>query len=379
MGRFLLITYCLAGCSGFAQSSMGGAGAVSGYVYCADSNTPARMATVRVQSVDSLGGDLGTSKENGSGGAVTSTGFDGAFRVEALPPGDYVLLATLRGYLFPLATYTWGDLAVDRDTKNNAVRKRIEEALPRVSVVAGQTASVAIRLERGAEISGTVSFDDGAPAIGADIEVYRTSEDTRQWETVEQPMDSLLTQMSTDSRGRYRVPGLPPGKYLVAVRLPQHSGSDSGILGGNLRAGGAGFQGHFEIYFGDTLRQKLAGVVQLSSGQQRADVDIHIPQSKMRTISGTVTAASDGHPIKNTVFGLFYAGDDAPVLQAYGGDSSEFQIPFVLDGQYTLSVSASPEQNHQVEHKYETVKLPLDVDGDVRGIDVALPDAATPK
>lgn len=361
-----------------AQTVPGGTGAINGYVYCADTNTPARMATVRVQSVSSLGLDSGGPGEGSQDGVVTSTGMDGAFRVDRLTPGDYVVLATLRGYLFPLAEFTLDDLAVTHNSAADAVRRRVESVLPRISLGAGQTAWVTIRLERGAEISGVVSFDDGAPAIGAQIQIYRQSHTTRQWDAVELPLGVLWNQ-TTDGQGQYRIPGIPAGKYLVSTRFPSGGISGGSISGGALRLDWEGFMGQMQEYFGDTTRQKLATVVDLASGEHRSGVDIQIPLSKLRTLSGTVTAESDGHPLKNTILSIKYADDGSFLLRAHGTDDGKFTIPFVPPGEYVLSASAAPELSHQGMRKYKTATIPLTVDEDISGIEVELPDASTPK
>lgn len=377
--RSQLIVFCLTGCVAVAQTTPGGTGAINGYVYCADTNTPARMATVRVQSVTSLGLDSGRPGEGSLDGAVTLTGMDGSFRFDRLTPGDYVVLVTLRGYLFPLAELTLGDLAVTRKSAADAARKRVENVLPRVSLGAGQTAWVTIRLERGAEISGAVSFDDGAPVIGAQIQVYRQSYTTHQWDTVELPLGVFWNEMSTDGQGQYRVTGIPAGKYLVSMRFPSGGISGGSIFGGALRLDLEGFIGQLQEYFGDTPRQKLATVVDLASGEHRSGVDIQIPLSELRTVSGTVTAESDGHPLKNTILIIKYADDGSFLLRARGADDGTFKIPFVPRGEYVLTISAAPELSHQGTRSYNTATLPLTVDENISGIQVELPDASTSK
>lgn len=377
MASSQLIACLLTACHGVAQPAASASGAIAGYVYCADSNTPARMATVRVQSLDSLGLDANGPNQNPTNGAVTSTGLDGAFRVDGLAPGDYVVLASLRGYLFPLAEYTWRDLTVDRNTPADAARKRVERVLPRVSVDAGQTASVTVRLERGAEISGAVFFDDGSPVIGAQILIYRTSSDTHQWESIQQSSDFGWSQMLTDDHGQFRASGLPAGEYLASARLPASASSGSAILGAGLRIDWAGYAGQLQVYFGDTLRQKLAAVMDIASGERRSGVDIRIPLSKLRTLSGSVKAESDGHPLKNTVLGLSYPDDKTTLVRAHGADDGAFKISFVLDGEYILTASAAPELNSHGRREYGSVQIPLSVNGDTNGVEVTLPDAPT--
>ncbi len=358
------------------QTAHAESGAISGRVYCADTGQPARFATVRVQSIASLGSyasNLGQSPPNA---AITTTGLAGTFKISELPPGDYVVMASQRGYLNPLAQFTWNDLTADSVSPVGPVRERVAAVLAHVSIHAGQTASVTIRLERGAEISGAVSFDDGTPAIGAQISAYRPSEASHQWDAVGYSPDFGLSVMYTDDRGAFQITGLPVGKYLVSARIPAYNGSGNGIVGGRVRTGASlPDPGRLEMYFGDTIRQKQATIVEVSSNERRSGVNIDIPVSKLRTLSGTVSAESDGHPLRNTLVGLRFPDDKSYFLRAHGDDDGTFAIPFALDGDYVLSVSAAPEGEGPGARRYKTVDVPLDVRGDVNGINVALPDA----
>jgi hypothetical protein len=298
--------------------------------------------------------------------------------MDGLSPGDYVVLASMRGYLFPLAQFTWTELTVDATSLAGHAQKRVAEALPRVTVESGQTTPLTIRLERGAEISGTVAYDDGSPVINAQVLVYRYSQTNHEWQTIEQPTDEWRL-METDDRGVFRVVGLPAAKYLVSARIAPDGGSSNAILGGQIRPNtAASYPGRLEAYFGDTVRQKLATPIELSAGERRADVNIQIPLSKLRTLSGTVSAESDGHLLKAAGLQLSFADDKSKFLVAHLGQDGAFSIPFVLDGDYILTVYAPPEGEPRQPHAYRPVDIPLSVHEDFTGIQVALPDASAP-
>jgi len=104
------------------QNAPTATGAVRGYVYCADTAQPARFAVVRIQSVPSLGLETksGSSTANA---ARTTTGLDGSFFVDGLNPGDYFVLASQEGYVYPLAGFAWNDLIVDSRSPAEPVRR----------------------------------------------------------------------------------------------------------------------------------------------------------------------------------------------------------------------------------------------------------------
>ena len=71
---------------------------VSGHVYCADTNAPARMASVILQpagAIDALkpGGDNHVS----SHGESVETLLDGSFTIQHVPPGTYYVIASEPG------------------------------------------------------------------------------------------------------------------------------------------------------------------------------------------------------------------------------------------------------------------------------------------
>ncbi len=355
----------------FPQPTQVGTGVISGAVYCADTNEPARFVAVKVQSVSSLGSAPKVLEQGPADAVSTTTGVDGAFRVDGLVPGEYLVLASLQGYMYPLARLTYSDLDGDSDSSSARVGERVAALLPHVAVTVGQTSSITIRLERGAEFSGTVSFDDGAPVIGAQIRLYRSSKSGDKWSEALQPPNAGWLQMTTDDLGRFRVPGLPSGKYLVSARFPVNGGSGNAILGGAVRtSSGVPYQSQLEVYFGDTVRQRDATMLNLAEGERRSGIDIHLPLAKLHTLSGTVRAASDGRPLRSAFMQLRFSDDVRPFLRAHGGDDGTFLIPFVPDGEYILSVSAPPEK----DRKFKDRDLPISVHGDTNEMDVALPD-----
>jgi hypothetical protein len=74
---------------------------------------------------------------------------------------------------------------------------------------------------RGAALDGRVTASDGKPAPGAAVVVF--GEAPAAWH----PSLSTTRTATADENGRYTVPALPPGSYLV-VALPRDQAATSG-------------------------------------------------------------------------------------------------------------------------------------------------------
>src|SRR5579885_2667060 len=79
-------------------------GTVSGHVYCTDTNAPARMATVVLQPAGAIDAITpGEDKRIDSRGEAVQTLMDGSFNIQHVEPGTYYVIASLAGYVSPLA------------------------------------------------------------------------------------------------------------------------------------------------------------------------------------------------------------------------------------------------------------------------------------
>lgn len=77
--------------------SAAGTGAVTGVVYCADTNQPARFAEVRVQLLSSIGTSPSSAGQTPPDAAMATTDLNGEFLIDRLLPGEYGVLASLLG------------------------------------------------------------------------------------------------------------------------------------------------------------------------------------------------------------------------------------------------------------------------------------------
>ncbi len=392
------------------SSSTQPAGTVTGHVSLADTNTPARMATVLLQPVMAGTAAISTAGP-GSQAPFHMTGvqtlLDGSFAFQNVAPGTYYVLASSLGYMSPAvrlglgrsdfggpfaeAGPTGGGKA--EDAKRAAEKQRLLDQLPKVTVQASSSASVDVSLERGGAISGTVLFDDGSPAVG--LWVSPLVRKGGKWvgleaDTVSQPPPSL-----TDDQGAYRVVGLPAGDYVIEVDLSLQE-TLLEVRGSSLGSSGTA-QYSLPVYSGGVFRTSDAVSFHVRAGQTNTNGDFQIPLGKLHTVSGTVTAARDGHQINGGYLSLVYADDHsaaAHVESSPDRPDSSFTFAFVPEGDYLLSaVGVSDEEMRDVAnppgmlpashrepfptHLYGEAELPLHVGGNIVGLEIRVPEKPT--
>ena len=321
-------------------------GVVTGTVVCTDPGKPARFATVTLTAAPKAG-EKSDSGDPLPAAETTVTDLDGRFRLEAVPSGHYYAFATLEGYLDPT-------LALNPD-KLNATPAGVEQRryaieqwkdhLTEVTVAVRRVSEVSIQIERGAEIAGTVTFDDGSPAIGMHFQVFRKTE-KGDWTDVGLPlMDSWTIHALSDGHGRFSITNLPAGEYTVCTLMPADTEPSAP-----------------RVCLGNVFRRKNAATVKVHAGEMAGGTDIEIPLTGLHSVSGTVTALVDGHALGKGTLRLLYADDREKAREVALEEDGSFSFEYVPEGKYTLRVEGAQ-------------------DADVKGADAAQgdPDAAAQK
>ena len=351
-------------------------GTVTGHVYCDDTNGPARMARVTLEPVKDVRNatqphySIDLSSTNS-----IQTGLDGSFAMTHVKPGTYYVIAEMPGYLSPLA-----DLSAEEWVHPTApVADRMAKMAQTVQVQAGRTATVNIGLERGAAVSGTISFDDGSPA--ADVRIHALKEKSDgSWGTVRLSAVSWSFGNMTDDLGHYRIAGLTTGHYLIEADMSLSEITVKGFLG-SVGSVDAREQYSLSIFTGNSTSKSADNAFALRAGESRTDEDIVIPLSKLHSVSGTVIAARDGHPLTAGQVSLLY-GDDKRSLATAAMDQSsgEYRFYFVPEGHYILSVVGASDLTQASggtapKNVYGQLQQPLDISGDIDGLVLSVPDA----
>jgi protocatechuate 3,4-dioxygenase beta subunit len=139
--------------------------------------------------------------------AEQTTGADGAYHFDALPPGDYALRAALpNGYLFEAAAFPRAEGTVSMLAPIPLPMGVVFEDLNGHAVRGARVGDLLWRDENGNGLQETAE-----PGIaGAAVQLLRLEEDGSE---------TAVQQTQTDANGRYRFDGVRPGRYRVAFAL----------------------------------------------------------------------------------------------------------------------------------------------------------------
>lgn len=377
---------------------------VTGHVFLDDTKSPARKAEVYLEPVASLQADAPPpewrSMNRGPVTVKVEAQFDGSYIFTHVPPGSYYIVATSSGYVSPLVALRLAEARSQWDQRGplgpqqKEARERILQSLPRVDVQPNQPATADVVLERGAAISGNITYDDGVPAAGLKVQVLsRAMQDGKEtWSPLNLDNGHIWDRNFTDDRGNFRISGLPAGKYAIEVVLEftdtKMYFTFSGGGGGESNARSA----RLPIYSGSTPREKDTAAFKLQTREERTGEDIVIPISKLHTIKGNIVSASDGHVVNSGAVSLVNADDHS--LAGSGNlteDDTSFRLSFIFEGDYILSSPASydvdylpvpplegnmgpPQFDIRVRHQYGSTSMRLHVDRDMDGVIIAVPE-----
>lgn len=292
------------------------------------------------------------------------TGPDGRFVVRDLPAGNVQISVRAPGYL------------------NGSFGQTRPAGQPRpIQITAeNRVVSASVRLWKHAVVSGVVTDERNEPAINITVRAMLRS--YRGGQARFAPAGTGRT----DDRGMYRIAGLAPGDYIVAVPQTQVAMPAAmldelmqSIMGGQglspgvmeLAQSGASIGGGMGVRVGDQLVTSQSGamaapsasgpmaayltqyypagstpadarVVTLTSGEERGGIDIKMPLVETAKISGTVTGP-DG-PIANVQVRVAPAAEAdtgdifTDVARAVTAANGTFQLFGVPDGQYVVKV-----------------------------------------
>jgi hypothetical protein len=363
----------LAGCNKFQHKSPDPSkGVVTGIVLCADTGKPARFATVTLTAAPKAG-EKPDDSDPLSAAEISITDLDGRFSIEAVRPGRYYAFATLEGYLDPALAL---DPAKLKSMSAGAEQHRYsieqwKDHLTEVTAFRGRVSDISMQIERGAEISGTVTYDDASPAIGMHFQLFRKTAKGDMTAVGLPLLDSWTLHAETDGHGRYNLTNLPAGEYAVCALMPAES-EDAAP----------------RVCLGNTFRKRDAKSVKVEAGESAAGTDIEIPLSGLHSVAGIVTALSDGHTLAHGNVRLLYADDRTPARETAIQEDGTFAFEYVPQDKYILRVSgagdaapkaddptpdsSTPAPKPPPEVHYADKEIPLTVLDDISGIAIAL-------
>ena len=364
-----------------AQQPPNAGSTVTGHVFCADTNAPARFAKVLLKSaegdhrgeefmkrisdnMEKIAGKDGepappakpatpdkpltddkkqamAAASKGMNAALdmmnaSTVGLNGEFKVTGVKPGTYYVHVIYAGYIDDYDQFSDEDFA----GTDPEIRARIAK-IPSITVTGTDSARADVTLERGAAISGRILFDDGSPAAGWTLSVIKPGTKENAADAAQAVMNQSLAlsgavQLAkSDDLGHFRITGLTPGEYAVRATMIAPS---IGVTAGNIMEGGSGI--NLTVYSGSTFNRADAKPLTVAAGEEYSGAEITVPASSLHNITGHVNAKSDGHTLNTGHVVLTSKSNPAlHVIAAIRSDGS-FHFEYLPSGiVYTLTTA----------------------------------------
>jgi len=330
-------------------ASATGTGTVTGHVTCGDTQRPARFATVVLFGVPAevtatpkvdpdaseetqMAAMTAALKSIGKTNMVQSqTGTDGSYVATDVPPGDYYVFGAASGYVSPLNQ-------VEALVGAGADMKKTLPGVQVVHVVAEHQSAADVTIERGAAVSGVISWDDGSPVTGAIFTATPVKGDAQPPQQFAMlAVANVLSGLSiSDDQGHYRISGLPPGDYIVSarIRVGQQSGLGAGMNLSKMMANTP-----LVVYAPAAFHKSDAKAVTLTAAQDLRDQAMTLNLGGLHSVSGRVASAVDHHGINSATVKLQDTVDKDFARSASVDAAGNFTVTYVPPGTYTMKVT----------------------------------------
>lgn len=290
-------------------------GQISGHVYRADNGAPLPKTIVIISS-----------RSQSNSERSTRTAADGSFSFAAVVPGTYVISARRPGFI----TTSYG----------------VESSRPGVnvyefSIKPGQIFNkVEIRMSAAGVISGTVTDEDGDPALGVVVAAVRPSYSAGG--SIDESSEETTL---TDDRGNFRLTGLSPGDYFVRA---------GGFADSSDPQPPKGSWNYEQIYFPNVNRMDAAEIVKVAAGMETAGISLRVLSAtqNLYVIRGKLLSLPNETTVSFGTVRLIH-GDNQRRAQEQWADGV-FTISGVAPGKYTvLAEYYETTRNHELLKEFK--------------------------
>ena len=191
-----------------------------------------------------------------------------------------------------------------------------------------------IRAERGGAITGKITYPDGEPAIGAQVNVFRKSGTRWEHATI------VSAGAQTDDRGIYRIYPLPPGEYTIGVI--EQSLVIEERDGGTMQT--TGNKSLNPYYYGGASNYSTAALIQVDAGREVNNINVTLAERATYKVTGTIVAR--GVPMAGAYLRLqpYDDGLSGPILMipyglpAQANKDGQWSFGDVPDGSYSVEL-----------------------------------------
>ena len=254
----------------------------------------------------------------------TTTDQDGRFAFDRIEPGEYRINAQKSGFA-PMA------MGMPPMTP------------PPVTVVAGQQVTVDLHLLRGGVISGRVLDPKGEPLTDAHVTALRRMPAPRNPSGQNRLLPApMMGPQQTNDLGEFRISGLAPGDYVVAV-MPRGFAAFGGPGVVPQRSGGASHTTLVPTFYPGTVDSAAAQMVTVAAGAEAGNISFTVQAAPGYRVSGVVVDES-GAPIADAMVMLNLDPRNGPLMFGTMGSgrsdaNGRFAINDVPAGSYRADAS----------------------------------------
>lgn len=270
------------------------------------------------------GGGMGVlMAAGGAGGLAVLTDDQGKFRFDAVPPGDYRIVATRTGFI---------------------AARRSGAAMITVGS-GGRVSGLNHALLPQAVLAGRVLDEEGEPVQGAQIQVLtrRMQRGFRNW--------VAMRGNATNDLGEFRIAGVQPGKVILQVSPPGMRRGAPPVSGQAQPQGPA--RGYVPMFYPGVLDPSQALTIDVKPGMEITNLDITLRRTEVFRITGRALDVN-GEPMQRfvlTATRVDQAGGTGPSsVSGRARPDGTFTVDNLPPGDYNVAVRklAGGPQNRAV-------------------------------
>jgi 5-hydroxyisourate hydrolase-like protein (transthyretin family) len=309
-------------------------GVIRGRVVSTDGRSVSRAAVWTSVSVSLQAPDPGVASRLIFQPITVTADGDGRFEFQDLPKGKYRIAAGKTGYSNPdgqsvTQPFLAPGVGVELDLAEGEIRERIDLTLAPWGTLEGHV------------------FDElGEPVQGVTVQLLQVRFQAGRRRLAPNGGSMRVT----NDRGRFRLYGVPPGRYIVSATAGDVASAD--------------LPGYTRSYFPGTLNAGDAQYVSMGVSQQVSGLDFSLSRAPTALVAGTLLDSAGAPTTGGSLRLMPSLRSDAITATSFGArilPDGRFEFPNVPPGQYIVRADHG-RRNSSTEGEFGT--LPVSVNGD---------------